>query len=625
MLASFDCETRGLFGEIFRIGYYDNENGYQNFYNMKEFIEHIYRIEEELPEVSYVNKRGNVKLRKDFLNIYAFNLEFDLGKLLQSQAEYGNLFNIEFGKSLIINGSFNTCKLKGKNIFLKDIYPIVNSSLEKSGKDFELKTFKKDLRVLEKDKYFKTVDANDKELLEYLKADVISTYELTEKIIALSKLTEEEFVKCPTVASLSMKIFKTNFKNDFETIKESTLLKHHEEFVREGYYGGRTEVFKPLLNDIGYHYDVNSLYPAVMEKNLFPAGKSFKTKDNLPQEDIFNLKDFIDKKEYLYIIKCTVDIPYQNIPPLPYRDKKLLFPIGKIEGTWTNVELNFALENANVKILTIENIIWWKEKTNVFERFVNEQKKIKLESTGAKRLFAKLIQNSLYGKFGMKRCRISYTDWTEEKQEKIREKSKLSAKIITVISPILKYEKTFFADYIRPHFAVFVTAYARIELLKMMKLQEIKGNSLYYCDTDSIVVKERIEQTFVDDNEYGKWALERTIKKGIFILPKLYSEIDFFTSKEILKSKGIIREYKEKVRYNDYVNYYNKMVAGTTVELYGDTEKYYGRMKILTALKSGKSFDEKILLKKRFCFSNLSIHKRVFDFEKNISQPIRLS
>ena len=44
MLAAFDTETRGLFGDIFRMGYYDKQNGYKAFYNAEEFIEHIYKI-----------------------------------------------------------------------------------------------------------------------------------------------------------------------------------------------------------------------------------------------------------------------------------------------------------------------------------------------------------------------------------------------------------------------------------------------------------------------------------------------------------------------------------------------------------------------------------------------------
>lgn len=40
--------------------------------------------------------------------------------------------------------------------------------------------------------------------------------------------------------------------------------------MSKAYFGGVTEVFKPLIKN-GFHYDVNSLYPFVM-RNLMPIG-----------------------------------------------------------------------------------------------------------------------------------------------------------------------------------------------------------------------------------------------------------------------------------------------------------------------------------------------------------------
>jgi len=42
-------------------------------------------------------------------------------------------------------------------------------------------------------------------------------------------------------------------------------------FIRQAYYGGRTEVFKPYVAK-GYQYDVNSSYPAGMIQPM-PVGR----------------------------------------------------------------------------------------------------------------------------------------------------------------------------------------------------------------------------------------------------------------------------------------------------------------------------------------------------------------
>lgn len=636
MLATYDTETRGLFGKIFRVGYYDKVNGYKNFYNGIEFFKHIMEIAKGLPEKTVIRRKKEV-IVQDTLYVYCFNLEFDFKKILAEFRAKRFKVKIDYNNSLIIDGKFHNVKIEDMNIIFCDLYPIVQCSLDQASKSFDLDVKKLEIKG-SKDEYFKKVSADDKELCEYLKADVLSTYELLTKIMNMSMLVEDDFVRCPTVASLSMRIFRTNMPDDYETIKNSTLSKDQEEFVRKGYHGGRCEVYKNIISN-GYHYDVNSLYPSVMQDNFYPTGAPFETsyvgevKNNrtselLTEDDLKFIKDHFDKNKLLYMLECTVFVPNTlNIPVLPLKhDNKLLFPTGIFRGIWTNIELDYAIQQG-CSITQMYKFVGWEQKDKVFNKFVTYFRDIKENSEGAKRTFAKYIQNALYGKFGMIRNRICYENWNEEKSDRIQNKGELCAKVCTILEQyLLKFTKVFFADYIRPQFSAFVTSYARLNLVQQMHKIESRNGRVYYCDTDSVVCDKEIENIYVHKSEYGKWKLERNIEKGIYILPKLYAEFSV-EGEEVLKSKGIVKDYLETVKYDDYYKYYDYMVRGQNLTLYDENSKtkYYTSRKILNILiNESLGFDDKVLIKKRFLFSNINIHKRIFDFINNTSKPLNI-
>ncbi len=46
----------------------------------------------------------------------------------------------------------------------------------------------------------------------------------------------------------------------------------HYSFIKEGYFGGRVEVFTRHGHNLHY-YDITSMYPHVMQKEAYPAGR----------------------------------------------------------------------------------------------------------------------------------------------------------------------------------------------------------------------------------------------------------------------------------------------------------------------------------------------------------------
>ncbi len=614
---SMDTETRGMYGKIFLGGWYDGTN-YQTFNTGLEFMSQMDNLllQEEDEEV----------------HVIVFNLDFDLGKLLRECSEHyrktgEELFRIDYKNSLIIHNRFHTAKIQGKKLVFHDIFKLVNCSLDKACKDFGLSTKKQELPTTDKGQYFETVSSDDATLREYLRCDVVSTYELYRTLLDLSGLGENDFLRCPTIASLSMKIYRTRFPDEFAMIQDTWLTKEAESFIRSAYCGGRTEIFRNLLDDKGYHYDINSLYPHVMEVNQYPIGNPRFCLDGKSQEEKLEFFHAYRRGEAMipvnYILEATVHVPKSHVAPLPYRKGGLLFPVGTFRGTFCSPEMEFALEHFGVEILEIHKLLCFRDEAFLFDRFVAEQKLIKNTSQGAKRTFSKLIQNSLYGKFGMARKREAFALYTPKKEQELKKKGALYAVVKGMNdTKIISWLTSVTAHYIKPHLSAFITSYARVELLK--KLMAIPPDALYYCDTDSIVTTVPLPDDEVHVKDYGKWKLEKELRKAIFVLPKLYAELGI-DGEEILKSKGLVREYRTSVRYADYEQFFDSMIKNVNLPLYGYSTglTYYQRHKLMTAIKQGKDIDEQVRVQKALLFSMIR-YKRVYDYNTNTSAPIEI-
>ena len=620
-LAVIDTETRGLFGDIFRAAYFDGET-YQVFNTGLELMSYIL---------------GKVKPGESWY-IYGFNLEFDLSKILQEQVTRQRrwrkkealvpVFALDLKNSLIIDASFHAAKIAGHPVEFLDLMPLVHCSLAEAAQSFELGGSK--LGVPKQDgqsehDYFSTVDPEDPQLNAYLRRDCELTYALLHRLLELSELPVHEFVRCPTTASLAMRIFKSKWPQEMEKIKGSTLFKAQEEFVRKAYYGGRTEIFRNQVEG-GFHYDLNSLYPHVMEQQLYPVGEVNEIRQDglTPQQklDVFHTGRQL---KVFYVVHATVEIPYQHIPPLPVRNKegRLVFPYGRVTGYWCTPELDYALDHCGVELVEVHHYLWWYQGAPVFRGFVEHFRPIKQQAKGAKRLFAKLIQNSLYGKFATWRVRIQTEQYDPVKYDRIKGKGEPVAKLNSYLGPIMTFQKLLYADYIRPQYSVWVAAYARVTLLTALHALEQLGNHPVYCDTDSVVTPLPLPEDWVDGKAYGKWKLERKLARGLYVLPKLYAEVDL-KGEEVLKSKGLIRPYRQTLTFEGYRSFFAAMIRCQPYVLYDERHGYFDRVKIMSAIKQGLELDTRRVLRKSFRF-DVIFHKRIYCWQTNTSTPYHSS
>jgi hypothetical protein len=157
-----------------------------------------------------------------------------------------------------------------------DSYKIINMSLKEAAVTFNKDTFKKEIDYSK----FKRNNINDEilkmEILSYLKADVKCLYEImdnfTNKVYDKWGLCNSKYL---SISGLSLKIFMNNYlKDKIENTYKlyNTIDGYKNAILRDSYFGGRTEVYKPYLEN-GYVYDVNSLYPYVMKEFDYPIGE----------------------------------------------------------------------------------------------------------------------------------------------------------------------------------------------------------------------------------------------------------------------------------------------------------------------------------------------------------------
>jgi hypothetical protein len=110
------------------------------------------------------------------------------------------------------------------------------------------------------------------------------------------------------MSSLVLKIFLTNYYDEDKTPIYIPIYKQYLD-IKNGYYGGRVEAFKTYGEDL-HMYDVNSLYPHVMLKDM-PIDQMYKSSD--PNLD-----------NYFGFCYATVNIPKNVNKPVYHTEMNLV-------------------------------------------------------------------------------------------------------------------------------------------------------------------------------------------------------------------------------------------------------------------------------------------------------------
>ncbi|MCW7072256.1 MAG: hypothetical protein OCU12_08050 [Methanophagales archaeon] len=286
------------------------------------------------------------------------------------------------------------------------------------------------------------------------------------------------------------------------------------EFERKAYYGGRTEVF--IRGDAldTTSFDVNSMYPSQCVNHPLPDPTSYMRGKG--KTDTFN--QLFGSKDM--IIECTVEVPYQHVPPLPYRENnKLIFPYGRLTGTWCSPELEYAVKECGCKIVKVGKWMAYDDQTtdlkSYMERWYNERLKWRKSGNKAMETLSKYFLNSLTGKFGEhvrddQVVNIEDLDMTKEELDQLGKVEYFENQYGVFLH--LKAQEFDSTDHTFPVIIAFITSYARIHLHKAIRTV---GNDVVYCDTDSVHVLSRSVKRFEDNNwisdrkeDLGAWSNE---------------------------------------------------------------------------------------------------------------------
>lgn len=294
--------------------------------------------------------------------------------------------------------------------------------------------------------------------------------------------------------------------------------------LRKAYRGGFTYL-NPLYKEVdvgaGVVLDVNSLYPSVMYDCLLPYGNPIYFEGQYKEDKVYPL--------YIQMIICRFSLKKNKIPTIQIKNHRYFFGNEYLESSegeqeclvLTSVDLKLFFEQYYVD--DIEYVCGWKFKgiKGLFKDYIDKWIKVKNEATisgnKGQRTLAKLMLNSLYGKFATSLTATSKFPLLEDddivhyKLENPKEKK-------GIYLPV----------------ACFITAYARdktIRTSQAIKDYSIKnyGKDMYcYSDTDSIhttLPREDLTKFCqISDTELGLWKIESEFTRAKFIRQKCYLE-----------------------------------------------------------------------------------------------------
>lgn len=367
--------------------------------------------------------------------------------------------------------------------------------------------------------------------------------------------------------TLSLKIFRSKFLS----LSIPVLTRDIDEFVRNGYYGGGTDVYKAYETNIKY-YDVNSLYPLAM-KNLMPLNliKFHKNMDNI---DLNNFFGFIEVE-----VTCPINMLR---PVLPFKfEGKTIYPVGNWTGIYFSEELK-AVEYLGYKFKLIKGYEF--SKANIFDTYVDHFFNIKRTSTGAQKAIAKLHLNALYGYFGRRQDLIETVNVSNTSLHKylstriVKELLKINDDYSTLLlsaninQTVLRNLNMICESNIKSSnrivmsnvaIAAAVTSYARIHMLYYKLLP-----GTVYTDTDSIFTTDILPDHLIGP-ELGQMKDELNgsfINEGLFLGIKKYGYWYLDNNNLKVEASVFAGVRRNSLGFNEIIDLYNGLTLHKSID-----------------------------------------------------------
>lgn len=443
------------------------------------------------------------------LKIYFHNLKFD-GDFLLYEFFREKFTEVKTPKN---NGEFNTLITSmgvwysisfydmNRIVTFWDSSKVLPMSVEKIADSFKMEISK--LKI-DYHKYRSPTHKLTNKERKYIKHDIM----IVKK--GLDFFFEQDLKKM-TIASNALTDFKKTFPHkkywfDFFPVDIP------DESLRHSYKGGYTYLnpkFQEQEIGKGSVYDVNSLYPSVMIDKKYPFGQPVANNGKYKYDGVRDL--------YITCIRCQFELKKGMLPTIQlkknfrFSQTEYLKSSNKLLVVLYLTSIDFEIFTKHYDIYNLEYLRTWSfESTDlIFKEYVNKWIDIKNQATidknYGKRGVAKLMLNSLYGKFGLS--------------------PNLQSKHPVLHDNFIKYElgvEEKQAPFYVP-IASFVTAYAR-EVTITACQDNIER--FIYCDTDSMHLTghEPPKNVIVDPVELGAWDNETNFERAKFLRAKTYIE-----------------------------------------------------------------------------------------------------
>ena len=425
--------------------------------------------------------------------VYAHNLAYDLGNLWPEDLDKVNV--------TLVGGRMISAKWE--NVTFKDSFNIWPMSLKKLGKSVGLEKLA-----------FNSLDP------AYLWRDV----EIVQKAMGVAQVLAESYnVDLPsTLGGLCVKIWQSMGGVNWHCALEP---------AREAYFGGRTEVFAPLMMGPIKYTDINSLYPDAMTEEFPEAADQW-----------FDLGSLEEARSVVVeqgwpcwgVADVTLDIPHDvYVAPLPCRreDGAVYYPVGRVSGWWTVHEIRAAMAKGSA-LVELRDCYGSLKAQRYYERFVRNAYHNRMDSDDeGHRLFWKLVMNNLYGQIGQT-GKITRSVKLSAHVAEIDGKLVQTSEGIAYGNKLLMDLETPLSAHVNWLHAAYVTSYGRLKLMKFLDL--IPKDDLVYCDTDSIFFRCKGEAPFPISMELGEMKLEAEVSMMVVEGPKLYQ----YTSEKGVQTKA---------------------------------------------------------------------------------------
>ena len=396
-----------------------------------------------------------------------------------------------------------------------DSLKILNFSVEQIAKDFSLPVNK---LTLDYDTYREVGHELTEHEINYIRCDV-------EVMARALKIMFNEGLNKMTIGSDALHSFKSmlsSFNLYFPTLPYEV-----DQSIRESYKGGFTWL-NPIYREADIKRDIivldsNSMHPSHMMNDWMPIGDPIYYEGEYEKDILYPL--FIQR------LSCSFKIKKGKIPSIQLKRTLGFMPteyISDTEGkivtlTLTSVDYELFFTQYDVSDITYHDGYKFKRLKGIFTNYINywtnEKIEAKKNNNTALYRIAKLMLNSLYGKFGLNpRVRSKYPYLDEEGKVKY----KLYPEEIR--------------DSIYCPVASFITAYSRYDIITTSQairdytLKTYGEDYLIYNDTDSIhmirISDEELSKIIkMDDYLLGYYKRESEAVRGIYIRQKCYMEI----------------------------------------------------------------------------------------------------